>query len=83
MTIFRDLVQPWVDVLTGQALGTNEILRSQHKHDRPWPWPQRIPHKCPVCDGEGTRGKAIVGLSNRTTVSCHACNGTGIVWSKP
>lgn len=35
------------------------------------------PHKCPVCEGEGTRHRR--GYCN-TAEKCHACNGTGIVW---
>lgn len=59
----------------------DEILRRQELYTNQWPWPRRIPHKCPVCDGHGARGVPVLGSSNRTAVPCHACDGTGIVWS--
>ncbi len=47
------------------------------------------PHKCPVCDGQGIVSKPpdIAGdvrtwTSTDTTHTCHACKGTGIVWSE-
>lgn len=43
------------------------------------------PFKCPACDGQGKRvlppaysGGTCVSM---TESPCHACNGTGIVWS--
>jgi hypothetical protein len=51
--------------------------------------PLRRPYKCPVCDGAGhvSRPPWVAGDQNTwiasdvATHSCHACSGTGIVWS--
>jgi DnaJ-class molecular chaperone len=48
-----------------------------------------IPHKCPVCNGQGlvSRPPYIAGDQNEWFSSsagpftCHACGGSGIVWS--
>lgn len=49
-----------------------------------------IPHKCPVCNGQGTVSKppSIAGdvetwsSSDLSVYPCPACGGTGIVWEK-
>lgn len=45
------------------------------------------PHKCPVCEGEGTLtvhnpSRQISGCTilHLTPTKCRACKGTGIVW---
>lgn len=42
------------------------------------------PHTCPVCEGTGKifQGPAVTtdACFNRFYVSCHGCNGSGIVW---
>ena len=50
----------------------------------------RIPFKCPVCDGTGLVSKPpyIAGdqetwsTSQTGTYPCHACGGSGIIWSE-
>ena len=49
----------------------------------------QTPHKCPVCDGTGLVSKPpyVAGDQNEWVTSstgpyaCHACGGSGIVWS--
>lgn len=48
-----------------------------------------IPHKCPVCDGQGivSRPPYLAGdvetwEDSQTSYPCRACNGTGIVWGE-
>lgn len=36
------------------------------------------PHKCPACDGKGSR--PVLGMSEMYGQKCHACDGEGIVW---
>lgn len=47
-----------------------------------------IPHKCPVCDGQGivskppwVAGDQEIWVDNVTSHPCKACNGTGIIWA--
>lgn len=40
---------------------------------------EQIPHKCPVCDGEGQR-LVSPGTQNIKYENCRACHGTGVVW---
>ena len=48
------------------------------------------PHKCPVCNGQGTVSKPsyIAGdqptwtASDLTPYPCPACSGTGVIWDK-
>lgn len=47
--------------------------------------PQKKPHKCPVCDGSskihtGLKFEEIYGTDLKTVISCHSCEGKGIVW---
>ena len=40
----------------------------------PWPaYPEKKPHLCPVCMGEGTITK------NDKTKKCHGCDGRGLI----
>jgi len=47
-----------------------------------------IPHKCPVCDGNGIVDTGFYTqtsgywTSTGGTEMCQACNGAGIVWEK-
>lgn len=45
---------------------------------------ERKPHKCPLCDGDGTkrayRCDLKAGTDRWEMVACHACDGKGIVW---
>jgi len=43
-----------------------------------------IPHKCPVCNGSGIyveNGSYSAQIPTRFSNPCHACNGTGVLWS--
>ena len=40
------------------------------------------PHACPVCFGQGT-GYNPSAADKADVDKCHACNGTGIVWTPP
>jgi len=50
----------------------------------------KIPHKCPVCNGQGlvpngyysVIGVASYSTTNATPEQCRSCNGTGIVWEQ-
>lgn len=39
------------------------------------------PYKCPVCNGNGAVSGPINLYGHVETHECHACSGTGIVWS--
>ena len=48
-----------------------------------------IPHKCPVCDGQGIISKPpwVAGdvnqwTSNQIAYPCKSCNGSGIIWGE-
>ena len=47
------------------------------------------PHRCPICNGTGTVPWWFYGDGEPTTgtsmaqVQCHACGGTGVLWSQP
>lgn len=49
-------------------------------------YPQKKPHKCPVCDGSGiiTTCRVVGGYSGIITSNsenkCNACEGKGIIW---
>lgn len=46
--------------------------------------PRKVPFKCPVCYGSGTKlGSFYASVSDTAVsdhVSCRSCAGTGIVW---
>lgn len=45
---------------------------------------QRIPFKCPCCDGHGKRA-TVVGMYSGTAAEyseCVSCGGTGVVWGE-
>lgn len=49
----------------------------------------RVPHECPVCEGEGKNKNKLVmdGIKEPSTINlkhpaCHACEGRGIVWDE-
>jgi hypothetical protein len=37
-------------------------------------FPDKKPHKCPLCHGEGTK------IDQTTIAKCRGCDGNGIVW---
>ena len=39
------------------------------------------PHKCPLCNGNGTIPNRYDSTSANEK-QCHGCNGTGILWSE-
>lgn len=46
-----------------------------------------IPHKCPICDGQGKvskpshiAGDVHIWIDTQATHTCHGCGGSGIVW---
>lgn len=44
---------------------------------------EQIPHKCPVCDGEGQRAKPADPQSSSALPqyrNCRSCHGTGVIW---
>lgn len=40
----------------------------------------RTPHRCPCCEGSG-RYQLRTALNASDIIDCHACEGSGIVWS--
>ena len=45
-----------------------------------------IPYPCPICGGAGRidgPGDVYFDGDQSSGVSCHACNGKGIVWESP
>lgn len=44
--------------------------------------PGRQPFRCPVCEGCGRKPKDAQ-LHGYSSVPCHACSGTGVVWGPP
>jgi len=47
-------------------------------HYPPLSAPRNIPHKCPVCNGDGERWDCNGCYTGK--VSCRACGGSGVVW---
>ena len=55
----------------------------------PWETPAKVPHKCPCCDGWGTRKghryEVPPGKKNKirrlTDVPCPSCEGKGVIFT--
>lgn len=44
---------------------------------------QKVPHRCPVCEGKMTDKLKVKALSNgmhEFVIQCHGCQGAGFVW---
>jgi hypothetical protein len=42
----------------------------------------RVPHKCPVCDGEGRIPSPMATGTGNATRACPACKGECVVWDE-
>jgi DnaJ-class molecular chaperone len=42
------------------------------------PEPTKMPYICPVCNGKGFEAITYYYMAN--VITCHTCNGSGIVW---
>lgn len=49
---------------------------------------EKVPHRCPVCDGRGTVPPKFYGRPDPSTTTaaatremCHACSGVGLLWA--
>ena len=80
-------------IYPGPSNAADDIQKTLEKfHDPPtypWPQPAKVPHKCPCCDGWGTRKGHIYevppGKKNKvrrfTDVPCPSCEGKGVIFT--
>ncbi len=76
---------------SGQCLRHTYVAAAAPFAQTTWDMPaSRVPFCCPVCHGAGTVSKPPTVAGDQLTWSeassalwpCHACQGTGIVWSQ-
>jgi predicted methyltransferase len=84
---FRDIEEKqkqYIDTVIELRLKINKI---RSEYDMGFMNSKNKPHKCPVCDGEGSQLKEIhekiaefERLPSKLAITCNACQGKGILW---
>ena len=80
-------------IYPGPSTSADDIQKALEKFrdppTYPWPPPTKTPHKCPCCDGWGTRRKQLNGVLpghkkkswHSADVPCPSCEGKGVIFT--